>query len=143
MVFESPGSFSGRQIPKTQGFIPGTRKSVISIAGKYYVRDEVRVAMKTFLRYTVLRFFTGQFPYDQSFVWKVNMKYKGHNTWKMVDHFLHLREMFNGNDAFRLIASSTFQFGMSNLSASFQKFIGDNFFILKYLCVTLNRSREA
>lgn len=72
MVFETPGGLSSGKIPQTQGLVPRSRKSVVSVTGENYVRDEVRVAVQTLLGYAVISLVSRQFPYDEGLVCKYN-----------------------------------------------------------------------
>lgn len=72
MVFETPGGLSSGKIPQTQGLVPRSRKSVVSVTGENYVRDEVRVAVQSLLGYAVISLVSRQFPYDEGLVCKYN-----------------------------------------------------------------------
>lgn len=68
MVFETPSSFAGGKIPQTQGLVPRSRQSVVSVTGEYNVGDEVRVTVQTLLGDTVVGLVSCQLPNDQGFV---------------------------------------------------------------------------
>lgn len=69
VIFETTSGLASSQIPQAQSLIPGTRQSVVTIGGQYYVTDEVRVTIQTLLGETVVGvFITGQLPDNQGLV---------------------------------------------------------------------------
>ena len=56
MIFESPGGTTGSQVPKSQGLVPGTGKSVVAVRGEDDITDEVGMSIKTLLGNTVISF---------------------------------------------------------------------------------------
>lgn len=69
MVFESSSRATRRQIPKTQSLVPRTGQRIVTVGREDDVADEVRMAIQTFLRDTVVGFVARQFPHNQSLVW--------------------------------------------------------------------------
>lgn len=70
MVLEATSCLAGGQIPQTQSLVPGAGQSVVSVGRQNDVADEVTVTVQTLLGNSVVGLVTGQFPHDQSLVWK-------------------------------------------------------------------------
>lgn len=68
MVLKTPSGLAGSKVPQTQRLVPRARESVVAVTRQDDVTDEVRVAVKTLLRDSVVGLVTGQLPNDQGLV---------------------------------------------------------------------------
>ena len=86
MANKATSGSTGRELPETEGLVPGGRESVGTVrrddlslsmnnptlvasrSFTYAVRDDVRVTMETALGISIILFVAGQIPYDEGFV---------------------------------------------------------------------------
>lgn len=68
VVLKSSGGLSSSKIPKPQGFVPGSRESIVSVRGEDNVTDEMRVSLQSFLGHSIVGVIPCQLPDDEGVI---------------------------------------------------------------------------